>query len=78
MRARALTLAALLAAAAALAACGDQPQALGSKTAGPAAYQGTGTQFVAEGWKAGDETSWQTQMRVRAQGQNEYSRTTSQ
>ena len=32
---------------------------------------------VAAGWTAGDDTSWQTQIRSRNQGQNEYARITS-
>jgi hypothetical protein len=62
-------------AALALAACGDKPQEQGTKQVGAPAWQGTDNGYAAPGWKAGDETSWETQMRNRAQGQNEYSRT---
>ena len=31
---------------------------------------------VAAGWTAGDDNSWQTQIRSRTQGQNEYARIT--
>ena len=30
--------------------------------------------FVAPGWKAGDEASWESEIRERAAWQNEYSR----
>ena len=33
--------------------------------------------YMANGWTAGDDTSWQAQIRGRAQGQNEYARITS-
>ena len=33
--------------------------------------------YMANGWTAGDDTSWQTQIRGRTQGQNEYARITS-
>jgi hypothetical protein len=69
------TLASLLLAVG-LAACGEKPQAVTGKKTGPAAYTGTGNGYQAGGWKAGDATSWNEQMRTRAQyGQNDYSRT---
>ena len=39
------------------------------------AYQGADNAYVDAGWKRGDAKSWEEQMRNRAQGQNEYSRT---
>jgi hypothetical protein len=33
--------------------------------------------YMASGWTAGDDASWQTQIRGRTQGQNEYARITS-
>jgi hypothetical protein len=41
-------------------------------------YQGVGdSPFVAPGWKAGDRTSWQQELKARAQyGQNDYTRMT--
>jgi hypothetical protein len=69
---------ALAAACGMLAACGET--ATTDKTVRKSdrpAYQGAANPFVAEGWKAGDQASWEQQMRTRAQGQNEYSRTTS-
>ena len=58
-----------------LAACTEKPQTLTPRKADTTASQGTGTQFMAPGWKAGDQASWEEEMRARTQrGQNEYSR----
>ena len=38
------------------------------------AWDGAQNAYVAEGWKAGDKASWETQLRQRAQSQNEYNR----
>jgi len=69
---RAILLAA--AAVAALAACTEKPQELGGKVKqDTASFQGTGMPFVAPGWKPGDKTSWEQQLKTRAQnGQNDY------
>ena len=61
-----------------LAACGDQPQEMNSagvKQDG-APYTGVGkSQYVQSGWSAGDKTSWEQQLKARAQyGQNDYTR----
>ena len=62
----------------ALAACTEKPQQIGaSKKPSEASWKGTDNGYAAPGWKPGDETSWETQMKTRAQqGQNEYPRTT--
>ena len=58
-----------------LAACTEKPQTLGSRKSDSLASAGTGSAYVAPGWKPGDQASWDEQMRTRAQqGQNEYSR----
>ena len=59
-----------------LAACGDKPQTLGNIGARDvAAFNGTGSAFVAPGWKPGDKTSWEQQLRARMQsGQNDYAK----
>lgn len=60
-----------------LVACGEKPQVGASslKKGDAKASQGAQNAFVASGWTPGDETSWQTQLRTRAQqGQNEYTR----
>ncbi len=61
-----------------LAACGDQPQEMNSagvKQDG-APYTGVGkSQYVQSGWSTGDKTSWEQQLKARAQyGQNDYTR----
>lgn len=74
------TVAAVLAAALGLSACGDRPQTLGAsgvKQDSPA-YQGVGaSQYAKPGWQAGDRNSWEQHLRARAAyGQHEYSRST--
>lgn len=70
-----MRLALLTAAALALAACSDKPQTAGGVKSDTAAYQGTSNPFNAPGWKAGDKTAWEQQLKTRAQaGQNEYNR----
>ena len=60
----------------ALSACGERPQASqGQRKTDSHAFQGAAPAFTASGWKAGDAASWENQMKSRAQGQNEYSRT---
>jgi hypothetical protein len=70
-----MRLALLTAAVMALAACGDKPQSAGGVKSDTAAFQGTGNAFNVPGWKAGDKTAWEQQLKTRAQaGQNEYNR----
>ena len=66
----------LVTAAFALAACGEKPQAMkGDAKQDTAAYEGKTLPFAAKGWKAGDKTSWEGQLRSRTQnGQNEYNK----
>ena len=64
--------------AAALAACGEKPQTASTKKSDGKPWEGAQNSFVAQGWKAGDQGSWDAQMRTRAQGQNEYSRAAAQ
>ncbi len=62
----------------ALAACGDKPQSAGGVKSDVASYQGVtgpGNAYNAPGWKPGDKTAWEQQLKTRAQnGQNEYNR----
>lgn len=85
MSARPHTLASALAcalvASLGLAGCGERSQAEAGpvKKADTRASAGTpraDKAFTAPGWTAGDDTSWQAQMRTRAQGQNEHARLT--
>ena len=65
-------------AALALVACGDKQQpAAGVKSDAPAfeSVTGPGNVYNAPGWKAGDKTAWEQQLKTRTQaGQNEYNR----
>jgi hypothetical protein len=68
-----------VAAAFALVACGEKPQALSAGSASKqdaAAFNGTGSAaFMAQGWKPGDKASWEQQLKARMQnGQNDYSK----
>lgn len=59
----------------ALAACTEKPQTATGIKSDTAAFQGTGMPFVAAGWKPGDRTSWEQQLKTRAQqGQNDYAK----
>jgi hypothetical protein len=71
-----LTLMAAVAAAAALSACGDRTQTISSGVRpDAAAFQGTGKAYAASGWKQGDKTSWEQQLKTRTQnGQNDYTK----
>ncbi len=59
-----------------LAACSEKPQTFtGGGKQDSAAYLGTGSAFVAPGWKVGDKTSWEQQLKTRMQNsQNDYSK----
>ena len=61
---------------AALAGCGEKPQTSSTRKADAAPSQGGGAAaYTAAGWKKGDPTSWEAQIKVRTESQNEYSRT---
>ena len=65
----------MVAVAAALAACGEQPQTLGAGKQDASPHSGTGKAFVEGGWKQGDKTSWEQALKARMQNsQNEYSK----
>ncbi|MGZ5196188.1 MAG: hypothetical protein ACXWB8_12180 [Ramlibacter sp.] len=65
----------LLAAVGALAACTEKPQTISSGNRPDVqAFQGPATSFSAPGWKAGDKTSWEQQLKTRAQNQNDYNK----
>ena len=55
--------------------CGEKVQTIGRgaerKTDKPV-WQLDDKRFVAPGWTVGDETSWNAQVKNRAQGQNDY------
>ena len=58
----------------ALEGCGERPQVLQANKSDVPAYQGASGPFVAPGWKAGDKTAWEEQIRKRNQAQNDYAR----
>jgi hypothetical protein len=56
-----------------LTACGEKPQGIGGVKNDTAPYTGTGKVYAAQGWKQGDQKSWESQIRARTQnGQNDY------
>ncbi|OZI54138.1 hypothetical protein [Bordetella genomosp. 4] len=59
-----------------LSACTEAPQEMHPNAGhGAPEYAGTGSNFVAPGWKQGDKTSWTSEMTARTQrGQNEYNK----
>jgi major membrane immunogen (membrane-anchored lipoprotein) len=60
--------------AVALTACGEKAQMLGTKN-DATAFSGATNSFAEAGWKAGDKTSWEQQLRARGQyGQDDHSR----
>ena len=74
-------LVALAAACGMLSACGEKPQtnAQGVKYdavpwSGTGEQANTGTVFTAPGWKVGDKTAWEQQIKTRMLGQNEYNK----
>jgi hypothetical protein len=65
----------LMAAAAALSACGEKPQSLETNLRDASAFTGTGKAFAVKDWKQGDKASWESQLKARNQyGQNDYTR----
>ncbi len=60
--------------AAALSACGEKPQTAATKKSEGKPWEGVQKSHMAQGWKPGDQASWESQLRVRAQAQNEYVR----
>lgn len=56
-----------------VAGCTETPQTVVKKVDAPA-WQGAANAYVAEGWKVGDASSWQAQMKSRAAGQDEHVR----
>lgn len=56
--------------------CGEKPQTGAGIRSDAPPYAGSGSNFTQPGWKAGDKTSWESQLKARQQyGQNEYTRT---
>jgi len=58
----------------ALGGCAEKPQTASPSKADTPAWQAAENGYVAPGWKAGDRSSLEQQLRSRAQTQNEYTR----
>ena len=71
---RALVTCAALASVLALVACGEKVQTASHKKSDNPASKGANPAYTAGSWKAGDAAAWEAQIKTRAQGQNEYSR----
>ena len=56
-----------------LSGCGERDQSTTTKRGlvDEKAWNGAHNEFVAKGWSKGDKTSWENQVRVRGQYQNE-------
>ena len=75
MTPRAFVVALGIAAAVGVAGCGEKPQTATQRKVDATAYSGsTVGGYTEQGWKPGDKTSWEGQMRERNKGQNEYGR----
>ena len=59
-----------------LSACAEKQQVAATKKSDGKPWEQSQSAFVAQGWKAGDQASWEQQLKARSQGQNEYSRAT--
>ena len=58
-----------------LGGCGETPQSAGTRHGETAqAWSGPATGFTAPGWKAGEQSAWDEQIKQRNRGQNEYAR----
>ena len=57
----------------ALAGC-EKPQGMGGVKSDTPPYQGTGMAYTLPGWKPGDKTSWEQQLKTRAQVQNDHAK----
>ena len=77
MSARALAFGVAVSTAVSLVGCGEKPQTLEGSAkkyeAQPWAVRSAANPgFAAAGWKAGDKTSWEAEIRLRNQAQNDY------
>jgi hypothetical protein len=63
-----------LAAVMLLSACAEKTQTAGTRKVDTAPWAGAQTAYAAPGWQAGNQASWEEQMKIRSQGQNEYPR----
>lgn len=80
MMRKTLTVFGLIAVAATLSGCGEKPQESTGVRQDTAPYSGVGkSQYQQPGWTVGDKTSWEQQLKTRAQyGMNDYTRVSTQ
>ena len=71
---RLITTTAALTTALLLGACGEKPQTAATKKHDGHPWDASATGHVLPGWTGGDKTSWEQQLRHRADNQNEYTR----
>ena len=67
-------LVAALATAMLLGGCAEKSQVAATKKADGKPWEVSQNAYVVQGWKPGDQTSWEQQLKARSQNQNEYSR----
>jgi len=65
----------VLVAAVMLVACTEKPQTTTARKADDKPWATAASAYAAAGYKGGDQAAWEQQLKSRAQGQNEYSRT---
>ena len=72
-----MRIALMMAALLGLSACGESDQTLAASRAksGDQPWQGAKNSYVAKDWTPSDKAGWETQLRNRAQSQNEYNKT---
>ena len=63
-----------LLAAMALGGCGEKAQVAATKKYDGKPWEASQSAYVVQGWKAGDQASWEQQLKARSQNQNEYAR----
>ena len=69
-----MALTAALLGAGLLGGCAEKAQTAATKKSDGKPWDSAQTAYTAQGWKAGDQTSWEQQLKARSQGQDEYSR----
>jgi uncharacterized protein YcfL len=57
-----------------LVACSEKPQTASARKSDEQAWTANDSAYAAPGFKAGDKTAWEQQLKARSAGQNEYSR----
>ena len=54
--------------------CGEKPQTASARKTDAKGWDLSRSGNLADGWKGGDQAAWEQQLRIRAEGQNEYPR----